>query len=64
MLINSGSFGSRFYICQLSAFGCDFNRSMQHLISNDREEDAGNEAKSIKVTERVLFNHFNELDNF
>ena len=28
----------------LAAMGCDFNRSMQHLISNYREEDVENEA--------------------
>jgi len=28
----------------MAAMGCDFNRSMQHLISNYREEDVENEA--------------------
>ncbi len=26
-----------------SAFGCDFNRSMQHLVSKNREEDVADE---------------------
>ena len=28
----------------MAASDCGFNRSMQHLISNDREEDVENEA--------------------
>jgi len=28
----------------MSASGCGFNWSLQHLISNDREEDVENEA--------------------
>ena len=27
---------------------CDFNRSMQHLVSNSREEDVANEETSIR----------------
>ena len=27
--------------------GCGFNRSVQHLISNDREEDVENEAATF-----------------
>jgi len=29
----------------MSAIGCDFNRSMQHLISNHGEEDVADEDK-------------------
>jgi len=33
-----------FLIQRMTALGCDFNWSMQHLISNYREEDVENEA--------------------
>ncbi len=36
----------------MSANGCGFNRSMQHLISNDREEDVENEAATKDLLHR------------
>jgi hypothetical protein len=36
----------------MSAYGCGFNRSMQHLISNDREEDVENEAATKDLLHR------------
>jgi hypothetical protein len=36
----------------MSALGCDFNRSMQHLISNYREEDVENEAATEDLLHR------------
>ena len=35
-----------------SAFNCDFNRSMQHLISDYREEDVENEAATENLLHR------------
>ncbi len=35
-----------------SALGCDFNRSMQHLISDYREEDVENEAATENLLHR------------
>ncbi len=32
--------------------GCDFNRSMHHLISNYREEDVENEAATEDLLHR------------
>ena len=37
---------------QMTALGCGFNRSMQHLISNDREEDVENEAATKDLLHR------------
>ena len=37
----------------MSALGCDFNRSMQHLISNYREEDVEDEAATENILHRV-----------
>ncbi len=37
---------------RMAALGCDFNRSMQHLISNYREEDVENEATTEDLLHR------------
>ena len=39
-------------VVAMSAIGCDFNRSMQHLISHYREEDVENEAASEDLLHR------------
>ena len=44
-----------------SAFGCDFNRSMQHLISKYREEDVADE--EISTHEVALYDHKWTLKN-
>ena len=36
----------------MTAFGYDFNRLMQHLISNYREEDVENEATTEDLLHR------------
>ena len=42
----------RIVVLRQAANGCDFNRSMQHLISNYREEDVENEAASEDLLHR------------
>jgi hypothetical protein len=37
---------------QVTAFGCDLNRSMQHLNSNYREEDVANEVSNEDLLHR------------
>ena len=33
----------------MTASSCDFNRSMQHLISDDREEDVEDRWQSLRI---------------
>jgi hypothetical protein len=39
-------------ITSMPAFGCGFNRSMQHLVSNFREEDVVNEVSNCSLRVR------------